>query len=278
MKRVSVVILLFLLLNGCASYRNVTEEVRTILRIKGSDSMLLLVQQLADQFMVQHSGVSITVNGGGSGAGIRSLIDGSVEICATSRPLTPEEVRQLAQKYQSVGVSILVAKDALNIVVHPSNRVSDLSVRQVVDIFTGSTKWWNEIGGDDMPITVYGRETNSGTFLYFEEHVLLGAKYSSECVVVPGARGMIGAVAKDSTSIGYSTSVYAGNVKSVSIDGVVPTTANILKGFYPITRYLYFYTVHQPEGTIKKFLDWVVSKEGQNVAKANGYIPLYSIE
>ncbi|MCK9408245.1 MAG: substrate-binding domain-containing protein, partial [Bacteroidetes bacterium] len=177
MKRVSVVILLFLLLNGCASYRNVTEEVRTILRIKGSDSMLLLVQQLADQFMVQHSGVSITVNGGGSGAGIRSLIDGSVEICATSRPLTPEEVRQLAQKYQSVGVSILVAKDALNIVVHPSNRVSDLSVRQVVDIFTGSTKWWNEIGGDDMPITVYGRETNSGTFLYFEEHVLLGAKY-----------------------------------------------------------------------------------------------------
>jgi len=240
--------------------------------------MLLLVQQLADQFMVQHSGVSITVNGGGSGAGIRSLIDGSVEICATSRPLTPEEVRQLAQKYQSVGVSILVAKDALNIVVHPSNRVSDLSVRQVVDIFTGSTKWWNEIGGDDMPITVYGRETNSGTFLYFEEHVLLGAKYSSECVVVPGARGMIGAVAKDSTSIGYSTSVYAGNVKSVSIDGVVPTTANILKGFYPITRYLYFYTVHQPEGTIKKFLDWVVSKEGQNVAKANGYIPLYSIE
>lgn len=266
------------LFHGCSSQADTVTKNNNVIRIKGSDSMLLLVQRLADQYMLQHPGISIDVEGGGSGSGIRSLIDGKIDLCATSRPLSPDEVRQLAQKYQSIGVSILCAKDALNIVVHPSNPVSGLSLRQIVDLFTGAQTNWKDVGGADLPVTLYGRESNSGTFLYFEDHVLLGEKYSDASIVEPGARALIDAVAHDSSAIGYSTSVYSGTVKSLAVGGVLPTPDNIRNGTYPITRYLYFYTVYQPEGEIKRFLDWVVSKEGQRTATVNGYIPLYAVE
>jgi phosphate transport system substrate-binding protein len=275
--RITVLIAIFLF-GSCSAPMNTSAEKPMTVRIKGSDSMLLLVQRLADQFMQQQAGIPIAVEGGGSGAGIQALIDGSIEICATSRPLRPDEVRLLAQRYRSIGVSILSAKDALNIVVHPSNAVASLSLQQLVDIFTGVVTNWKEVGGADLPITVYGRESNSGTYLYFEEHVLLGAEYTDECEVVPGARALISAVTNDPAAISYSTSAYAGQVKSVAIGGVLPTAENVRNGSYPVTRYLYFYTVHQPEGTIKQFLDWVVSKEGQRVSQANGYTPLYSVE
>ncbi len=240
--------------------------------------MLLLVQRLADQYMVTHSNASISVEGGGSGIGIQALINGSIDICATSRPLSTEEVQRLAQRYRSIGVSVLCAKDALSIVVHPSNPVQNLSMKEIKDIFTGKMTRWKEVGGSDNPITVYGRESNSGTFLYFEEHVLLGEEYSKQSLVVPGARALVNAIAQDSTAISYSTFLYTDHVKLLSVDGVALTTESVRNGTYPITRYLYFYTVHPPEGEIKKFVDWVVGREGQKIAKMNGYIPLYDGE
>jgi phosphate transport system substrate-binding protein len=267
-----------LLLNGCAFRLGTAQNSPTEIRIKGSDSMLLLVQRLAEQYMQRHPGSSIAVEGGGSGAGIAALIDGTVELCASSRPLAPNEVTQLAARYRSIGVSILCAKDALTIITHPSNPVSSLTMQQLTGIFTGAITHWSQVGGNDLPVTVYGRESNSGTFLYFEDHVLLGADYTRNVRVVPGARALVQAVANDSSAIGYSTSVYAERVHSVAVEGVAPTAEHVRNGTYPVTRYLYFYSVHQPAGEVKRFLDWVVSAEGQRVATANGYTPLYNIE
>lgn len=267
-----------LLLNGCSFRLGTTPNSRGEIRIKGSDSMLLLVQRLAEKYMQQHPRSSIAVEGGGSGAGITALIEGTVELCAASRPLAPNEVTQLAARYRSIGVSILCAKDALNIITHPSNPVASLTVRQLIGIFTGEITNWSQAGGNDLPVTVYGRESNSGTYLYFEDHVLLGAAYTPSVRVVPGARALVQAVANDSSAIGYSTSVYAERVHSVAVEGVAPTAENVRNGTYPVTRYLYFYSIHQPAGEVKRFLDWVVSAEGQRVAAANGYTALYSIE
>lgn len=278
MRLLKLLLAFMLMLFGCTSQQSLVAYKPSELRIKGSDSMLLLVQRLSEQFMLRHPGISILVEGGGSGSGIQALVAGSADVCASSRPFTPEEVHQLANKFRSIGVSILAAKDALSIVVHPSNPVSTLSFQQITDIFTGAVTNWNQIGGINAPITVYGRESNSGTYLYFEEHVLLGKEYLEDCSVVPGARAMISAVAQDSTAIGYSTAAYTAQVKTIAINGVLPSADNIRHGSYPIIRYLYFYTVQQPEGTIKQFLDWVVSTEGQRTAQANGYIPLYPVD
>ncbi len=240
--------------------------------------MLLLVQRLAVRYMQEHPDVSITTEGGGSGAGVQELINGNSDICSSSRPLSPEEVRQMAERYRSVGVSILCAKDALSIVVNVSNPVNNLTEQEVKGIFAGSIKNWSELGGQSMPITVYRRESNSGTFLYFEEHVLFGEEYSSLSVPLPGAQAMINAVAADSSAVGYSTNAYAHKVKSLSVNGVEPTLTNVRQGRYPISRYLYFYTVKPPEGDVKKFVDWVTGGEGQKTVKENGYVPLYEAE
>ncbi len=278
MKYVILPALLMLLSIGCSPHSVSVNNSPHTLRIKGSDSMLLLVQRLADQYMLQHTGISISVEGGGSVIGIEAMINGTTEICASSRPLSTEEVQRLAQRYKSIGVSILCAKDALSIVVHPSNPVSNLSINDIRKIFNGTITNWKELGGNDLPITVYSREPNSGTYLYFEEHVLLGDSYSERCLVMPGTHAIINAIIHDSTGIGYSTFAYANTVKRLSVNDVAPTPDNVRNATYPISRYLYFYTINQPEGEIKNFVDWVVGQEGQKVVKANGYIPLYDTE
>lgn len=260
---------------GC-SFRQTESASADIIRIKGSDSMLLLVQRLAEGYMQRHAGVSIVAEGGGSGAGIRALTDNTVELCASSRPLSSEEVSELARRHRTLGVGILCAKDALDIVLHPSNPVDTLSLQQIADIFTGTVTNWKQVGGGDRPIHVYTREANSGTYLYFEDHVLLGADYSGEAITVPGARALIDAVAQDSAGIGYSTPVYAGRLRATAVNGIRPSSESVRNGTYPISRYLYLYSLHQPAGEVKRFLDWVTGPEGQSVAAASGYTPLYT--
>ncbi len=279
MKRFTLTLsLMIILCAGCSSVQQSTGKIPGTIRIKGSDSMLLLVQRLAERYMSEHPEKNIVVEGGGSGTGVRSLINGTSDLCATSRPLTPEEVRMIAQKYQSLGVSILCAKDALSVVVHPSNPVTDLSLEQIKAIYTGIITDWSALGAPAAKITVYRRESNSGTYQYFEDHVLTGEEYSSESISVPGAQAMINAVAADSSAIGYSTSVYANGVDKLSVNGEEPTITNVRLGRYPISRYLYFYTVNPPEGGVKLFVDWVTGREGQKTVKENGYIPLYETE
>lgn len=269
-------LLLLLLATGCATHRP-DDAGRTLIRITGSDSMLLLVQRWSERYMQAHPGVTVQTAGGGSGAGIAALTDGTTDLCAASRPLTADEVSALARKHQTLGVGTLCARDALQIIIHPANSVRSLTQQQIADIFTGALDDWSQVGGGHGPIHRYIRESTSGTYRYFEDHVLLGAGYSAAAVTIAGARAMIDAVAQDSNAIGYSTSAYADRVASVRVNGVAPSESAVRDGSYPVARYFFLYSLHQPTGELKRFLDWVTGPDGQRIASENGYIPLYSL-
>jgi len=277
MKQKNFYIIIILLLHGCASRDAIQSSKHNILRIKGSDSMSLLTQRCAEEFMKTHPEASVYAEGGGSRIGIDALINGTIDICASSRPLQPSEVQQLAERYHSLGMATICAKDALGIVVHRSNPINNLTVEEIKKIFTGKISNWNELGGKIMPITTYCREPNSGTYLFFQEHLLFDEPYSADCNSSGGARALIDAVEKDSTAISYSTFVYSRSVKLLSVNGVPPTIKNVRNGAYLISRYLYLYTIQPPDGLIKNFIDWVVSPEGQRVIQECGYIPLYEM-
>jgi len=245
-----------------------------IIRISGSDTMLILLSRLAEQYMKDNPNVSVYVEGGGTVNGINRLIKGDVEICAASRPLKPNEARLLANKYGKLGVSILVAKDALSIFINPQNPIHNLNLTQLKNIFSGKVTNWKEIGETDKSILVFIRPPNSGTHLYFKEHVLEGEGYSPTAKVLPSTADIIQSVLENTNAIGYGGIAYGSQVVHCNINNVAPTEENVRNDTYPIIRYLYFYTVDTPEGRVKSFIDWVL-KDGQKIVKEVGYISLW---
>lgn len=272
---IAVPIFFVFLLLGCMSIGTAPEQV---IRITGSDTMLPLLQHWSEAYQIKNPAVDISVRGGGTSVGIRTLIAGSADIAAASRSITPDEVRQLAQNHRSIGIAILTARDALSIYVHPNNPIRMLTQEQLKKIFTGEIVSWKDLGGWNLPITVLSREKNSGTHLFFKEHILYGEPFSVDCRTVNGAQDVVRSVEKDSAAIGYGSFMYAHSVRVVDIDAVAPTTENVLNGTYPLSRYLHFYTREMPTGEVKKFIDWVLSREGQVIVGENGFIPLYAID
>jgi len=250
------------------------------LTVKGSDTMVILGQRWAEQYMNANPGRIIQVTGGGSGTGIAALINGTTEICMASRPMKPDERRKLRDRYQSMGVEIAVAKDGLSIYLHEQNPVKELSFEQLRDIYTGVITNWKQVGGGDAQIVLYGRENSSGTYVYFKDNVLLGRDYSARCQTLPGTAAVVNAVAKDPNGIGYGGAAYAKGIrdcavkKNASSAAVLPSAATIKDGSYPVTRDLYLYTRVKPAGEAKKFIDYVLSPEGQAVAIQVGYFPV----
>jgi phosphate transport system substrate-binding protein len=247
--------------------------------IKGSDTMVILVQRWSELFRNKYK-IDFQVTGGGSGTGIAALINGTTDICASSRPIKPEEVKQLKDKFNSKGVEVRVARDGIAIYVHKKNPVSKLTMEQIRDIFMGNITNWKQVGGPDKKITLYSRENNSGTYEFFKEHVLLKKDFAASAQNMPGTAALINAISKDQYSIGFGGAAYAKDVKEVLVAKdakgayVEPNEANILSGKYPISRFLYFYVVKRPEGEMKKFIDWVISAEGQKVVSEVGYYPI----
>lgn len=266
---------LFLFIFGCAGSGGDHYEISKIIRIKGSDTMLLLVRRWAEAFMQANPGISIYTEGGGSRTGIRALINGAVEIAAVSRSMQPEEIRELVEKRNSLGISVLCAKDALSIYLHPLNPVKNLTMEQVKNIFAGKISNWQDCGGENMPITVYGRNRNSGTHLFFTEHALLGEAYSDQMKSLPTTDAIVQAVASNPGAIGYGGMAYGANLHHAKINNIEPTPENVRNGKYAIARYLYLYTATNPRGTQKQFIDWVLSPEGQKIVGEVGYIPLF---
>ncbi|MFA6541676.1 MAG: phosphate ABC transporter substrate-binding protein [Bacteroidota bacterium] len=273
MKRLVVVLSFLMLFASCGTF--IPPQDRTVIRIKGSDTMVYLVQRWAEQFMLLNPDISIYTYGGGSATGIDALIAGTVDIAAASRPMQSDEIKKLAERKSSIGISVLTGKDGLSIYLHPDNPVKSLTLDQLKNIFTGAIADWSEVGGFHAPIHVYSREPSSGTFLFFEEHVLFGSPYAKQRIAVATTSQMTSAVESDSLGIGYGGVAYGTNVIHLRINGVAPTPANIKNGTYPISRYLYLYTAEPPSGNIKKFIDWVISDEGQKIVEVMGYIPLY---
>jgi phosphate transport system substrate-binding protein len=252
---------------------------RDKITIKGSDTMVILVQRWTEMFPDKTT-VEFQVTGGGSGTGIAALINGTTDICSSSRPIKPKEVQQLREKFNYRGMEVRVARDGLAVYVHSSNPVKSLTLEQVRLIFTGKTVNWKELGGPDAKIVLYSRENNSGTYEFFKEHVLLKQDFAPEAQHMAGTAALINAVSKDPFAIGFGGAAYASNVKALSISkkagspAVEPVVANILDGTYPISRFLYFYCNQRPQGNVKSFIDWVISPAGQRVVEEVGYYPI----
>ncbi len=247
--------------------------------VKGSDTMVILSQKWAEVYMQKHPGATIQVTGGGSGVGIAALINGSTDIANASRPMKAGEIDKLKQRYNTLGVEVPCAKDGITVYLNKGNSVSELTVRQIGDIFAGKITNWKEVGGVDAPIRLYGRESSSGTFGFFQDNVVKG-DYASTCQTLPGTAAIVNAVKKDKYAVGYGGAAYAEGVKDCKVKkdakspAYAPTAETIKNKTYPISRYLYMYLKSRPTGETKAFIDWILSPEGQKVVVETGYFPV----
>ena len=248
--------------------------------VKGSDTMVILSQRWAEQYMSKHPDVTVQVTGGGSGIGISALINGTTDICNASRPMKKSEREKLKQRFSSLGVEIKTAKDGLSIYFNDSNPIQELSLAQIKDIYTGKTTNWKQIGGLDAKIITYGRENSSGTYVYFKDNVLDGEDFAPSVQTLPGTAAVVNAVSKDKYGIGYGGAAYAKGIKlakvkkDASSTAYEPTEENVKSGNYPISRYLYMYTKSRPTGALKDYIDWILSNEGQEIVTKVGYFPV----
>ena len=273
MKSVSISILIIIIAFGC-SFKPV--EVARI-TIKGSDSMLPLTEKLAEEYMKLNPEISIYVYGGGSAEGIKALIRNEIDICTASRNLQPEEAKALADYYGTVGLFYLVAKDALCVYVNSNNPVKKLSLDKVRKVFDCGITDWSELGGKHQKIITVIRNLNSGTHLYFKDHVLEGSEYCDDAIIKPTTKDLIEFIEQNENAIGYGSIGYTGDIDYLKINDIEPSEKNAQNDTYPITRYLHFFTTQVPKGAVKQFVDWVLTPDGQRVVKQSGYIPLWDI-
>jgi phosphate transport system substrate-binding protein len=248
--------------------------------VKGSDTMVILAQRWAERYMAAHPDVTIQVTGGGSGTGISALINGTTDICNASRPMKSSERDKLKQRFGSRGVEIKTAQDGLSVYVQEGNPVQELSLGQIKDIYTGKITNWKGVGGTNERIILYGRENNSGTYVYFRDNILLGEDYAAAMQSLPGTAAVVNAVAKDKAGIGYGGAAYGKGIREVKIKkdesspAYAPTVENIKNGIYPVTRFLYMYVKNKPTGAMKEYIDWILSDEGQKIVSEVGYFPI----
>jgi phosphate transport system substrate-binding protein len=248
--------------------------------VKGSDTMVVLGQRWAEEYMAKHKGTTLQVTGGGSGTGISALINGTTDVCEASRSMKDAEKKQVQDKAGGPPVEIVVAKDGLSVYVNDGNPLSEITMAQLKDIYTGKITDWKDVGGAPGKIIPYSRENSSGTYVFFKEHVLANADYTPRAQAMPGTAAVVNAVARDKASIGYGGAAYAKGIKVVKIKkeptsaGVVPTDATIKDGTYPLSRPLFFYLRPKASAEIKAFTDWVLSAEGQGIVFKVGYFPI----
>ncbi len=247
--------------------------------VKGSDTLVILAQKWAEEYMKSNSGANIQVTGGGSGVGISALINGATDIANASRKMKQTEKDKLKQRYNTLGVEVACAKDGITIYFNPANKVTELTIKQLSDIYKGVITNWKEVGGADQSIKLYGRENSSGTYVFFQENVVKG-DYASSCQTLPGTAAVVNAVKKDAYGIGYGGAAYAEGIvickvkKDDKSAGFVPSAETIKTGEYPITRFLYMYLRNRPTGETKKYIDWILSPVGQKLVVDMGYFPV----
>jgi len=249
--------------------------------VKGSDTMVILAQKWAEVYMGKHPAAKIQVTGGGSGTGIAALQNQTTDLCTSSRPIRAAEIANCVKAFGKRPREYKVCLDGICVYLNESNQIKELSLKQVQRIFTGKTKNWREVGGSDAPITVYSRENSSGTYEFFKEQVLESKDFVASAQTMPGTAAVLQAVARDKNGIGYGGAAYGTGARSVAIreaeasPAIVPSEENVLKGVYPIWRYLYIYmNPALDQGEVAAYLNWIRSEEGQNVVKEVGYYPL----
>ncbi|MDD2752483.1 MAG: phosphate ABC transporter substrate-binding protein [Candidatus Omnitrophica bacterium] len=256
------------------------------IQVKGSDTMINLGQAWAEKYMEENSGDFVAVTGGGSGTGFSSLISGTCDIAMASRNIKAKEI-ELAKQRGINPFEIKVALDGLAVVVNPKNPVSKLTVEQLAGIFSGKIANWKEVGGEDKKIVILSREVNSGTHVYFKEHVLRRnnpegkEEFAPGALMLPSSQAIADEVAANPEAIGYYGMGYVSSkqkpiavAKDAKSEYVVPVIDNVVNGKYPISRPLFLYTNAEPQGLTKKFVDYTLSKEGQGIVLKTDFVPV----
>jgi len=270
---------------GRSGQSSAGDQPAQIIENKGSDTLVNLALAWAERYLASHPEVRISVTGGGSGTGIASMINGTVDIANASRAMKTEEI-EAAQANGFSPLEFVVARDAIAVVVHPSNPVDKLTLQQISDIYTGKIMNWKELGGEDRPIVLLSRETNSGTHVFFLENVIrLGNAdsdllFSPDTLLLPSSEGISAEVRLNPNAIGYDGLGYVTpdqKVLAVAMDKnapyLLPSVETVNNGSYPISRDLYMYTAGEPTGQIKAYLDWILG-EGQTLVPELGFVPL----
>lgn len=259
-----------------------TQDNKSI-TIKGSDTMVQLVAVWAEKYMALHPEIQISVTGGGSGTGISAFINGTTDICSASRKMKDKEIED-AKMNNYMPLEHSVALDGIAIVVNPSNQINELTMEQLKKIFTGEYTNWKQLGGSDENIIVLSRESSSGTYMFFMEHVLNKQDYTKNARLLPATSGIIQSASEDIGAIGYAGLGYAadakGKVKIIPVKkddkspAVMPSETTVKDGTYPVSRPLYLYTKANESygGKIKSFIDFCLSEEGQKIVVDNGYV------
>ena len=253
---------------------------------KGSDTIVNLALAWAERYQALNPAVGIAVTGGGSGTGIAALINGTVDIANASRGIKDKEI-QSANDNGIEPVEHIIARDAIAIIVHLSNPIDTLSLSQISDIYTGKITNWSQLGGENRPIVLLSRESNSGTHVYFLEHVIrLGDKESSilfspDTLLLPSSEGIGVEVRQNPNAIGYDGLGYVtDDMKTITVSkdldssAVKPTVETVNSGEYPIARDLYMYTNGEPEGQVKVYMEWILSAEAQQIVLDLGFVPV----
>ena len=244
--------------------------------IKGSTTVLPITQAALEAYMKANKGVQISLSGGGSGEGIKALIDKTADIGNSSREIKKEEI-DLAAKKGVKPVAHVVAYDALIPVVNPRNKVKGLSTDQLSLIYQGKITNWKEVGGDDLKIVVISRDSSSGTFESWDHFVMKKAKVTPRAQMLASNGAIVTAVAKNRYAIGYLGMGYVNkSVKALEVNGVASSAQTALSRQYPFSRELYMYTNGEPTGEVAKFIAFLKSAAGQTIVKKEGFVPLTS--
>jgi phosphate transport system substrate-binding protein len=266
---------------GALAIATTVVSAANIITAKGSDTMVILSQKWAETYMAAHPGQTIQVTGGGTGTGFAALQNQQTDLCNASRKIKAKEIETCIKAFGKRPTEYKVALDGLSVYVNSDNPVKELSIPQLESIFTGKIRNWKDVGGADMPITIYSRENSSGTYEFFKEHVLKGKDFAASAQTQPGTAAVLQAVASDKKGIGYGGAAYGAGAKHLLIKkddvspAIEPTQENVIKGTYPIWRYLFIYVNPAlDKGDVAAYLNWIRSDEGQKVVKDVGYFPL----
>lgn len=287
--RLALFLILLFPLSACARPADTApgEEVEgRAIQNKGSDTLVNLALAWAEAYQSVQPDVSIAVTGGGSGTGIAALINGTVDIANASREMKDEEIAA-AQANGFDPVEIPVAIDALAVIVHPDNPVDGLTIQQLSDIYTGRIVNWKEVGGDDRPIVLLSRETNSGTHVYFLEQVVRRGEddnediFAPQTLLMPSSVGITSELRRNPNAIGYDGLGYVTEhekvlaiAKDENSPYILPTVETGADGSYPLARFLFMYTAGEPEGSIAEYINWIRGPEGQAIVAELGFVPL----
>ena len=261
------------LVAGCVGLVSFAAAAGTVV-VNGSTTVLPAMQKISEDFMAKHKDIQVSLSGGGSGHGIKALMDKTTDVAMASRDMKPAEVENV-KKNGGEAVRFTVAIDAIVPIVHPKNTVKDLSLQQIRDIYAGRITNWKEVGGPDARITVVSRDSSSGTFETWEELVMKGERVQQRALLQASNGAVLQTVAKNPNAIGYVGLGYiTKDIKDVTIGGMKASAESALSRTWPLARDLYLFTNGQPSGDTKTLIDFALSPEGQVSVKEVGFVPL----